>query len=294
MEIKEALALIFKGVAPVLSENGFEPVYPAGVRKSEAPIEEQEGKLRLSFQGEKGAVRIEYREQRIFLLCTDINAAEATDEDYKQASLSLFDPAGIDDKDIRYIGNEFTDTIRQKFGKKTRSTAKSKLPTPVSKSAAKSGALAYDPNTLASRFTTMYPELREAYRANVEKYGDFLAEEFFVHYGTPAAMQTIRQNDKQRMKKLFNLLNDIYEDGTNETQSLIAVTILGAMHTDAQLVENAREYMSDTLSQPVLAVIKYLNSPAGKRAEKKLENPPPYKQKKKKKEKGMLRQMLGL
>ena len=295
MEIKEALALIFKGVAPVLSENGFEPVYPAGVRKSEPPIEEQEGgKLRLSFQGERDAVRIEYREQRIFLMCTDINAAEATDEDYKQASLSLFDPAGIDDKDIRYISNEFTDTICQKFGKKARSVAKSKLPTPVSKSAAKSGALAYDPNTLASRFTTMYPELREEYRANVEKYGEFLAEAFFAQYGTPAAMQTIRQNDKQRMKKLFNLLNDIYEDGTNETQSLIAVTILGAMHTDAQLVENAKEYMSETLAQPVLAVIKYLNSPAGKRAEKKLENPPPYKPKKAKKEKGMLRQMLGL
>ena len=103
-----------------------------------------------------------------------------------------------------------------------------------------------------------------------------------------------RQNDKQRMKKLFNLLDDIYEDGTNETQSLIAVTILGAMHTDPQLVENAKEYMSETLAQPVLAVVRYLNSPAGKRAEKKLENPPPYKPKKAQKEKGMFRQMLGL
>ena len=129
----------------------------------------------------------------------------------------------------------------------------------------------------------MYPELREMYKANIEKYGDFLAEEFFREYGTPAAMQTIRQNDKQRMKKLFNLLDDIYEDGTNETQSLIAVTILGAMHTDPQLVENAKEYMSETLAQPVLAVVRYLNSPAGKRAEKKLENPPPYKPKRRRK-----------
>lgn len=294
MEVKEALALIFKGVAPVLSENGFEPIYPEGVRKTDTPIEEQADKLRIGFQGGKGAVRIEYKENRILLLCTDINAAEASDEDYKQASLSLFDPSLIDDKDIRYIGNEFSDTIRQKYGKKERNAAKTKLPTPVSKSAAKSGALAYDPNTLASRFTTMYPELREMYRANIEKYGEFLAEDFFVRYGTPAAMQTIRQNDKQRMKKLFNLLNDIYEDGTNETQSLIAVTILGTMHTDAQLVENAKEYMSETLSQPVLAVIQYLNSPAGKRAEKKLGNPPPYKPKKAQKEKGMYRQMLGL
>ncbi len=240
MEIKEALALIYKSVSPVLEENGFEPVYPLGVRKSEIPIEEQADKLLISFQGGKGAVRIAYKGERMVLLCTDINASEATDEDYKQASLSLFDPSTADDKDIRYIGNEFSDTVRQKFGKKDRGTAKTKLPTPVSKSAAKSGALAYDPNTLASRFTTMYPELREMYKANIEKYGDFLAEEFFREYGTPAAMQTIRQNDKQRMKKLFNLLDDIYEDGTNETQSLIAVTILGAMHTDPQLVRECK------------------------------------------------------
>lgn len=294
MEIKEALSLIYKGVAPILSENGFEPVYPEGVRKTETPVEEQPDKLRIGFQGGKGAVRIEYKDERIILLCTDVNAAEATDEDFKQASLSLFDPATADDRDIRYISNEFSDTIRQKYGKKERSAAKTKLPTPVSKSAAKSGALAYDANTLASRFTTMYPELRETYRANVEKYGDFLAEEFFAQYGAPAAMQTIRQNDKQRMKKLFNLLDEIYEDGTNETQSLIAVTILGAMHTDAQLVENAKEYMSETLAQPVLAVVKYLNSPSGRQAQKKLENPPPYKPKKAQKEKGMFRQMLGL
>lgn len=294
MEIKEALALVFKGIAPILSENGFEPVYPEGCRKSEIPIEEQADKLRIGFAGGKGCVRIEYKENRIFLLCTEVNAEEAADEDYKQASLSLFDPAAIDDRDIKYIGNEFSDTIRQKYGKKERGAAKTKLPTPVSKSAAKSGALAYDANTLASRFTTMYPELREMYRANVEKYGEFLAEEFFLQYGTPAAMQTIRQNDKQRMKKLFNLLDEIYEDGTNETQSLIAVTILGAMHTDAQLVENAKEYMSETLSQTVLAVVHYLNTPAGKRMEKKLENPPPYKPKKAQKEKGMVRQMLGM
>jgi len=45
MEIKEALALIYKSVSPVLEENGFEPVYPLGVRKSEIPIEEQADKL---------------------------------------------------------------------------------------------------------------------------------------------------------------------------------------------------------------------------------------------------------
>ena len=45
--------------------------------------------------------------------------------------------------------------------------------------------------------------------------------------------------------------------------------------------------MGETLAQPVLAVVRYLNSPAGKRAEKKLENPPPYKPKKAQKERNV-------
>ena len=130
MEIKEALALIYKSVSPVLEENGFEPVYPLGVRKSEIPIEEQADKLLISFQGGKGAVRIAYKGERMVLLCTDINASEATDEDYKQASLSLFDPSTADDKDIRYSGNEFSDTVRQKLGKKIVALRKQSFPRP--------------------------------------------------------------------------------------------------------------------------------------------------------------------
>ena len=261
MEIKEALALIYKSVSPVLEENGFEPVYPLGVRKSEIPIEEQADKLLISFQGGKGAVRIAYKGERMVLLCTDINASGQPMRIISRPPSPCLTLLRRMTRIFAISAMSFLTLCVKKFGKKDRGTAKTKLPTPVSKSAAKSGALAYDPNTLASRFTTMYPELREMYKANIEKYGDFLAEEFFREYGTPAAMQTIRQNDKQRMKKLFNLLDDIYEDGTNETQSLIAVTILGAMHTDPQLVENAKEYMSETLAQPVLAVVRYLNSP---------------------------------
>ncbi|NLA76693.1 MAG: hypothetical protein GX851_02485 [Clostridiales bacterium] len=65
------------------------------------------------------------------------------------------------------------------------------------------------------------------------------------------------------------------------------------MNNDPKLIENAVEYMSETMREPVLEVNKYLASKKSKGARMRLENPPLYKPKKKKK-KGMLSQMLGM
>ena len=98
---------------------------------------------------------------------------------------------------------------------------------------------------------------------------------------------------KQTMKKLFQILNEIYEDGTNDTQSLIAVTILGELDNDQVLLARCVDYMSETMAPPVIEVNKFLATSKGKKAQEKMENPPPYKPKKKKKKQGFLSQMLS-
>ena len=90
------------------------------------------------------------------------------------------------------------------------------------------------------------------------------------------------------MKKLFNLLNDIYEDGTNETQSVIAVTILGSLENNQELLANCVDYMSEDMTAPVINVNKFLYSKSGKSARMRLENPPKYKPAKPNKNKGMM------
>lgn len=52
------------------------------------------------------------------------------------------------------------------------------------------------------------------------------------------------------MRKLFNLLNEIYDDGTNEIQSIIAVTILGELNNDQDLLANCVDYMSADMISP--------------------------------------------
>lgn len=286
-DIYAILADINSGLGEILAECGFTAVIPSGVEKGELPAVTEAGRITIEYKGENKALKLEHFNNKLSLLGAQ-KEGEILASDFSQLSLSLLDSETADHKDVKYIVNEFTETLVETFGTKTQKPTKSKLPTPVSKAAAKSGAVSYDPNTLANRFTAIYPELREEYRANCEKYGQFLPEDFFVNHGTPVVLATIKENNPTKMRKLFNLLNDIYEDGTNETQSLIAVTILGTMDNDQEMLANCVDYMCDDMMSPVISINKYLASRSGKGAKMRLENPPKYKPQKDKKKKGMM------
>ncbi len=286
-DIYSILSDIVGGLNETLKECGFTAVVPAGVEKDELPAVTDSGRITIEFKGENKALKIEHFNNKISLHGAS-KEGEILASDFSQLSLSLLDAEAADAKDVKYVVNEFSETLIESFGEKAKKPVKSKLPTPVSKAAAKSGSVSYDPNTLANRFTAIYPELREEYKANCEKYGQFLPEDFFMNHGTPVVIETIKENNPVKMKKLFNLLNDIYEDGTNETQSLIAVTILGAMNNDQEMLANCVDYMCEDMTAPVINVNKYLASKGGKGAKMRLENPPKYKPAKAKKKNGIM------
>lgn len=289
MNIQEALRIIDKGITENLSLKGFEAVYSDSQKKGELPINEEDGKLYVDYVSERGNIRILYSDNKLcFLLGSEKNG----EVEFTSVSASLFDE-NSDEKDVKYIANEFNDCIDARFKtKEENKPAKGvKLPPPVSKAAAKNGNSFYDPNTLANRYTIFYPELRDEYKRNIEKYGEFLADEFFQQYGS-YAIDTIRQNDKQQMKKLFNMMNEIYLDGTNEVQSLIAVTIFSQLGNDKELLANCVDYMDPEFAAIVINVNEYLASGAGKKAVKLLSNPPAYKPPKAKKQ-GMMQTLMN-
>lgn len=290
LELNYALEHIMKGIDETVTEYGFRPEHPDGVFPPQLPIEKDGEKSVIMYRSERGRIRIEHLGDKLSLFCAKADD-EAPDDDMKRASLSLLDLENFNDKDLKYIYEEYIETFQKLFSQKNAGAGK-KMPTPVSRTQAKSGALAYDANTLGSRFTTIYPELRDEYKNNLELYGEFLAEDFFVNHGNKYVIETIKENDKIKMRKLFNLLNDIYEDGTNDTQSLVAVTILGSsLAANPELIDIAKEHFSDTMMEPVSEIISYLRK--SKSARMRLENPPLYKPQKQKK-KGMFASMLGM
>lgn len=291
LELNTALELILKGISSKLTELGFTAEYPEGVRPPELPVSTVGKKSVIMYRGEKGRVRLELEGDKLGLFCARADESDTPDDDMRRASLSLLDLEIFNEKDLKYIYEEYNETFDKTFSSKAANNGK-KLPTPVSRTQAKNGTMAYDANTLGNRFTTIYPELRDEYKNNVNTYGEFLAEDFFVNHGNALVIETLRENDKIKMRKLFTLLNDIYENGTNDTQSLVAVTILGSsIAENPELLENASSHFSDTMAEPVTEIIAYLKK--SKSARMRLENPPVYKPKKQKK-KGLFSSMLGM
>ncbi len=283
IDIRNAMNDIYKNLEPTLTKCGFRITTPADISDG-IPVEVTSGRAVMDFSGENKALRIEHYDNKIALLWAQKEGANETD--FAKIAHSLLDVETADSKDVKYISNEYAELIEENFGKNGAAEKKKvKLPTPVSKAAAKSGEACYDANTFANRLSVIYPELREEYKKNIETYGEFLPEDFFKNYAAPVIVGVIKENDPQKMKKLFNLLNDIYDDGTNEIQSIIAVTILGELNNDQDLLANCVDYMSADMISPVVQVNKYLAK--SKSARMRLENPPKYKPKKKMKKKNM-------
>lgn len=242
------------------------------------------------YQSENGVVAVVVSDNIISLLGGE--DLENVNDTPKKLAASLFEETA-DAKDIKYIVNEFADTLEAKYGQKKaiqKKTQANKGPQTVSKAQVKNGSF-YDPNTLASKLCLVFPELRDYYKSMLSEYNEFYAEEFFQKYGTAKVIAAIKENNPATMKKLFQVLNEIYEDGTNETQSVIAVTILGELNNDQILLARCVDYMSETMAPPVIEVNKYLAGISGKKARKQLQNPPAYKPKKKKKQSAFMRAM---
>ncbi len=273
--VNETFKSVLGGLSEELTKLGFEE------HKNENGefITEAEEKICAVYSGEKGAVKFEIS-NGVF---TAYSGEDAESANTRLSASLLADEADV--RDVKYVVSETADTLNNKFGTKAvaaQKKAQQKTPQTVSKNAVKNGSF-YDANTLASKLCLVFPELRPAYKENIARYGEFLGEEFFEKYGTKKIIDTIKENNPQSMKKLFQTLNEIYEDGTTAVQGLIAVTILGELNNDQILLARCVDYMSETMAPPVIEVNRYLASGAGKRAKKKLQNPPAYKPKKEKK-----------
>ncbi len=276
LERKEALSLVLKNCSEKFEQIGF---------TSSVVCED----------GEEAYVDFTKDDITIRLLSHD-NLLDVTEKagegDFVKVESNLLDLETYEDRDIKSHSNEICETVSSSYGKKARQVAK-KAPQTISKSAAKNGT-EYDANTLASRISTLYPELKDAYKENFQTYDEFLGEDFFVNHANKYIMETIRSNDSQTMKKLFKILSEIYENGSSDVQDLVVVTILGEIDNDEALLAKCREQITDEdFYETLVAVNKYLASSAGKKAKEKMKNPPAYKPPKKKTG-GMMNSLMGM
>lgn len=268
MELKEAFSIIDKNLVSVNEELGFS--------------KSGDTDNTVTYSGEKGIYRITHDASSNILTFECAYEDNGSETEFKTLSRSLFDLSNVDDKDARSAANEARDEIEHLFKKKKKvDLEKVKMPKAVSRTKAKNGIVSYDIDSLANRFGTLYPELKNEIKLNIAAYGEFLPETFFMEYGTPKVLDVIQNGTAAEQKKLFKLLGEVFEDGTNEVQDVIAVTILGEMKNDPAMMAVADKYMTEYMAGPVHEINKL--TAKKNRFTKKLKNPPVYKPKKNKK-----------
>ena len=161
----DALALVLKGCTEKFEQLGF----------TSASVCENGDEAYVDFTKDDITIRLVSHDNLL-----DVTE-KSGDGDFVKTESNLLDLDEIDERDIKSLCNEICDTVGSSYGKKARQAAAKKTPHTISKSAAKNGT-EYDANTLASRISTLYPELKDAYKENFQTYDEFLGDDFFVNH----------------------------------------------------------------------------------------------------------------
>lgn len=294
IEVNEAFGQIYKTIQEFTSQNEMEFVYDKDTMLSrDLPVKTENGKTTMAVSGKNGSALIIYDASDKKIRLFGSGDKEITDEkDCKELSLWMFDPDVSDERDVKSIANDFADTMAENFAvAKVRDLSQIKLPKSVSKNKAKSGADMYDAQTLANRFVMIYPEYKDSLKQNILDYSEFLPVDFCEKYIVPKTLEVLEKGSAKEQKKLFLMFNDIYEDGLNEVQDIIAVVILSHMDNKPEYLEIADKYMSDYMKPTIHRVNQMMASASGKRYREKMANPPVYKPKKQKQ--GFMQKLMG-
>ena len=287
---KEALLGLVKQIEGTMAAAGLSPVK---AEKGGSVLTEEESGDVIRYTGDGGDVRLVYSEGALSVLATD-----EEDGKFKNLGTLLFEAesADWDAKDIRSAANEVSETVAEFFGttfvtagateksqkaKNAKAAEKAVAAHAPKKKKSKKSVDSYEPIDLIYRLEAIFPDYAGKADALEAKYGTFLAEEYFQENEglLQDLLLAIRMEDRQQCKRLFKTFNTYYDDGEKDTQSLIAVTILGmAAAKEEGLLKVMENYASEDLFPIVEGIAKYLNSGAGKRALKKYADPKPYKE----------------
>lgn len=182
-----------------------------------------------SYRGESKAVIVEYSEPRQMYL---LKLAEVTDGnvgEYSEASAWLFDDSQ-NAKDAGAVGIDFVGTLRDNLGIKVKRAKVTDVDLP---SADKSGALTVSGFT--KKVLDVFPQYKDAYKAHIAQYGNFLYLDFFADSLVPQIRAILTENSKKTVKKLFELLDGGYVRGDRETVNAIVACVAAAVDGSAEL-----------------------------------------------------------
>lgn len=249
LEKNTAFELIKARVAGVLKEQNFQ-------LKSDEIVDEQDGSRYALFTTEKRAVGIVWdaKKKRYVLQISTVTDGEV-DESWRTLALWLFDPENQNDQDAKSIANDFEDSLVQLNPKNAPAKRE---PTTNKKS-----KITMD--GFVQNFVKLYPQYQDELNAHVEHYGQLLPDTFIDEVVAEYMMSMLTQRKNAFIKKLFEFLNNHYNNGDDNVRSAIMVTLFRHLLDNEEAERLAQEtYMSETLKRSWLQMGRMLRKKGDK------------------------------
>lgn len=194
------------------------------------------------FQNSRLAFAIKHNEEKKLLL---LNIADVDENgnpgEYKTASSWLFEePENL--RDAESAGMDFLDTLKGKMGIRSVRTERSGEIALPEKNSGNSKNI----EALCAKLLAVFPQFKEDYKAHVATYGMLLYIDFFSATFAVKTGEVLDSKNKKQIKKLFDILSDMYNVGTKDVQNAIVGVILGgAVRTNEERYETAVSHMND-------------------------------------------------
>ena len=192
------------------------------------------------FTGEKKAFKVEYNEEKQMYILFAADIEEGKTGEFSQVDAWLFDDSQ-NAKDAESVGIDFTATARKILGIKIkRSSADIDVALP---SMNKSGSITVTGFT--KKLLDIFPTLKEEYKQHVAENGNFLYLHFLGEKVAPLIKGVMLENNKKQVKKIYDLLADIYVHGDKEAVNAELALLCAAAYDDETVENNIYEMLCE-------------------------------------------------
>lgn len=211
--------LIVAGLSEFFEQNGFKSVEDR-------------------FENDTKSIKISYNEAKSVYELSAADIADGNTGEYAVISAYLFDDNATA-KDAEAVAIDFVDTLRRNLGIKVarKVTGEAALPTADSSKVTV--------QTLTAKLLATYPELKEVYKSETAEKGKFLYLDFSAKYFIPAIRKTLDEKAKKNVKKLMDMLSEVFTSGDRASTNLVVMMLTAAIGTSAERFETAAARLED-------------------------------------------------
>lgn len=190
------------------------------------------------YKNEEKAVKVEYNDasKQFILLIADVTDGETGE--FAAADSWLFDETQTE-QDALAVGVDFADTLREKLGiKKSKTSIAVELPV------AEKGDTA-NISALTQKLLAVFPQLKETYKSAVQENNRFLYLNFYTEHFVPAISNLLNTGTKKQLKKLFDMLSDMYNTANGETADIIVALLTVVAYGNTSNSATVNDYIAE-------------------------------------------------